>query len=190
MVDEGPVLQANSVLGQTNYIGMHAPTGGSPAKTPLTPGLHPKGAEYLFAEEWDFAVSTGGIRDAENQLIWDGSWQVNQFEAFKKKVLDEEDWVFLVTDPHDIKPYYHRFEPAVGKWENAVHGGQPEGVYADYKDPNPEQTQKTIDNQHALLRAVGDSIEAIGHFAAMLNNAAQLYALADENSCPPSNSTV
>ena len=57
-------------------------------------------------------------------------------------------------------------------------------------DPDPAKTQKTIDGQHALLRAVGDSIESIGHFTAMLNNAAQLYALADENSTPPQNSTV
>ncbi len=171
--------EANNVLGQVNYIGMDKPSGGSAPKDNSRPVLQ------------DFAVATGGIHDAENQLIWSGSDQVSQFESFKKTVLDEEKWVFLVSDPHDIEPYYHQYKaPPPGKAGWVFGGGQAEGVYADYTDPNPDQTAKTIDDQHALLRAVGDSIEAIGHFTAMLNNAAQLYALADENSYPPQGSTV
>jgi hypothetical protein len=106
-------------------------------------------------------------------------------------VLDEEKWVFLVSDPHDMEQYHHDYKaPPPGKAGWIFGGGQAEGTYADFVDPDPGKTAETIDGQHGLLRAVGDSIEAIGHFAAMLNNAAQLYALADENSCPPSNSTV
>ena len=175
----GSTVNANNVLGQVNYIGMDKPTGGDPPKYNNRP------------VEQDFAVSTGGIYDAENQLVWEGSWHVDQFEAFKRKVLDQEKWVFLVSDPHDMEPYHHDYkEPPPGKAGFVFGGGQPEGVYADFVDPDPAKTQQTIDSQHALLRAVGDSIESIGHFTAMLNNAAQLYALADENSTVPQNSTV
>jgi hypothetical protein len=174
-----PAEQANNVLGHVNYIGMEAPTKGDEPKNTNRP------------VELELSVSTGSIRDAEDQLIWSGSYHIDQFEAFKKNVLGEEKWVFLVSDPHDIEVYHHDYKaPPPGKAGFVFGGGQAEGMYADFKDPDPAKTQETIDGQHALLRAVGDSIEAIGHFAAMLNNAAQLYALADENSCPPLNSTV
>src|SRR5262249_24416989 len=137
--------------------------------------------------EQDFAVSTGGIKDAEDQLILSGKWNVEKFEAFKKKVLEEEKWVSLVSDPKDMEPYYHSPHGDTGKdRDNGVIGG----TYADFTDPDPETTQKTIDSQHGLLRAVGDAYEGIGHYIAMLNNAAQMYALADENSYVPEDSTV
>ncbi len=138
-----------------------------------------------------FAVSTGGISDAETTLLAAGSWQVDQFETLKKKVLDEEKWVFLVSDPKDIEPYDHTYQaPAPGKggW---LKGGQEAGHYADYEDPDPTKTQQMIDNQRALLNATASIIKAIGgNYTALLNNAAQLYALSDENSCPPPDSTV
>jgi hypothetical protein len=137
--------------------------------------------------EPEIQVSTSSIRDAENTLIAEGKHQVSEFETFKQKILNEEKWVFLVSDPHDMDPVYHKGGHGKADFMGQV---KPEGTYPDFTDPNPEQTQKTIDGQHSLLNACGGCIESIGHFTAMLNDTAQSYALADEHSFPPTNTAI
>lgn len=166
---------ANNVLGHTNYILIDKPTSNT--------------AEF---DGWkdpvltNFAVSTGGIRDAENQLIWEARYNIPIYEEFKKQVLEDEGWIFLVSDSKDMEPYEHEGKPAkpIGQCKSCATGQVP-GYYADFEDPDPEKTQEQIDGNHALLRAIGDCYAGIGRFTAMLNDSAQLYALSDENSEPP-----
>src|SRR5262249_41262881 len=126
--------------------------------------------------------------------ISEGDNQAAQFEAFKKQLIDNESWVFLVSDPVQLVPTHH--VQTKDGWID-VSGGKPlppgaplgRGDFPDYVDPDPGQTQQMIDGEPQLIRAVGDSIWSIAHFAAMLNNAAQAYALADEELTPVQRST-
>ena len=176
-----PLREANPVIGQGNYIGMERPTGGDPPKDDYRP---------LPPIEQDFAVSTAGIRDAEQKLISSGLWQVDEFETFKKRVLDEEKWVFLVSDPHDIEVYYHdpkdnRGIPLIGTTCAAMGTCTPTSRTRTRRRPRTPSTVSTLCCARSVTR-----LRASEHFTAMLNNAAQLYALADENSTPPQDSTV
>lgn len=158
---------AYSVTGD-NFIGIDAPTASD------------KEPKFTRPEETELTVDCAGIRAAEDVLIDEGETQVSGFESFKKEMTANEKWVFLVSDPDDLVPKQQSSSSAMSKEGPAVPAEK------HYTDPNPGQTQQIIDGEHALIRAIGDSIHSIGSFTAMLNNAAQFYARADLNSMPPS----
>ena len=170
---------ANDVVGRGNYIGVQPGEGTAPTNT---------GAP---AED-RFVVDTAGIRAAENELIWEGDNQATAFEEFKRQLTSNESWVFLVSNPKDMTPTRHKIKPGGEFVDTGVPsppGSTLAGDVPNFTDPDPAKTQQMIDSEHQLIRAAGDSIWSIAHFAAMLNNAAQLYALADESVTPAQRSS-
>ncbi|WP_432990713.1 hypothetical protein [Dactylosporangium sp. CA-233914] len=130
------------------------------------------GDEQPKASEPDgrrFSLTPSTIRDTENKILQELGKQVEDFEGFKKKVLNYGGWVFVAENPGDIGKVVQ------AQGENNKNG--PMDVL--WKDPNPAKTQEIVDGQVSLIRAVGDSIELVAQLVVRLNNAAQIYAEAD-----------
>jgi hypothetical protein len=121
-----------------------------------------------------FRVKPSDIKGLEKKILTELDSQVAEYDTFKKLISDTEGWIFVVQNPASLVPY-----------EQA----KPGGVYspwsgtetkADYTDPDPASTQKIVDSQNALVRALGDTYQLVGEMAAVLNNAAQYYVRADK----------
>jgi len=121
-----------------------------------------------------FTVRPSDIRALESSIMSELDTQVAAFANFKKLIADTEGWIFLVQDPKSMIPY----EQANPTSYSSQYAG--ESYRADFTDPDPETTQKIVDSQNALVRAVGDSYQMVGEMVAMLNNAAQNYVQADK----------
>jgi hypothetical protein len=121
-----------------------------------------------------FTVKPSELKTVEKNIITELDTLVGAYPAFKSLIQDTEGWIFLVRNPADLVPY-----------EQAVPGGyyaQYSGTQtkANYTDPDPESTQRIVDSQNALVRALGDTYQLVGEMAAVLNNAAQNYVKGDK----------
>jgi hypothetical protein len=171
-----------------DYIDLNPPwldKDGNPAKGDPPPDHRPS-SQYNR-----FAVSTSGIRSAETTILAEAYSQKSSFQTFKKDLVSDEGWIYLVSNKHDMEVYWHDEKlPPNTKAGMIFGGGQAAGNYADFTDPNPSQTQETVDAEHALIRAVGDTIESLAHYPVMLNDAVQLYAYTDEQATVPNYTTM
>jgi len=121
-----------------------------------------------------FTVKPSDIRYLEQSIMSELDTQVAAYPAFKKLIADTEGWIFLVQDPKYMIPY----EQANPTSYTSQYAG--ESYKADFTDPDPASTQKFVDSQNALVRALADSYRLVGELVALLNNAAQNYVEADK----------
>jgi hypothetical protein len=121
-----------------------------------------------------FKVKPSDIKALEKKILTELDTQVGEYASFKQLITDTEGWIFLVQTPGALVPY-----------SQATPGGyysqySPPTTKADFTDPDPASTQKIVDSQNALVRALGDAYQLVGEMAAVLNNAAQNYVHADK----------
>ncbi|WFE48814.1 hypothetical protein [Micromonospora sp. WMMD1155] len=122
-------------------------------------------------------VRPSDIKDLEKTIMIELDRQVGDYPAFKDLILNTAGWIFLVSDPEEMKPYTATANGQEGGSYGAPYNPERE---AQFKDPNPESTQAVVDSQNALVRAVADAYQLVGQMTAVLNNAAQNYVHADK----------
>lgn len=121
-----------------------------------------------------FKVKPSDIKGLEKKILTELNTQVAEYDAFKKLITDTEGWIFLVQNPAALVPY-EQAKP--GGYYDRYSGTE---TKADFTDPDPASTQKIVNSQNALVRALGDTYQLVGEMAAVLNNAAQNYVHADK----------
>jgi hypothetical protein len=124
-----------------------------------------------------FKVKPSDIKGLEKKILTELDSQVGEYESFKKLITDTEGWIFLVQNPGALVPH----EQATPTGYTSLSAGYaPPTTKANFTDPDPESTQKIVNSQNALVRALGDAYQLVGEMAAVLNNAAQNYVHADK----------
>ncbi|HWS33952.1 MAG TPA: hypothetical protein VN408_14565 [Actinoplanes sp.] len=158
---------ALSLTGE-NLIGQKPADGNSP------PG--PSAPSSSF-----FEVKPSDIRAVEQTILTELRTQVDGFDKFRRLILNTEGWIFLVQEPgHMDAEYLGDTEITMEESINAVSGNiDTSEPHKAFTDPDPASTQKIIDAQNSLLRAVGGTYALVGQWVAHLNNAAQNYVAAD-----------
>ncbi|MEU8210353.1 hypothetical protein AB0B85_14270 [Micromonospora sp. NPDC049044] len=163
------------VLGENDE---HIPTDNQGVPAPRT---DPATGEPLDPEEpGDTAVkvNVGSLYDAENAMLKLTSAAIDDFESFKNARLENETWVFYAKNKESTEDRTYTRNPEAGEEFFVAF----ETTGPEVEDPNPERTAELIQNQNALLQAIGGAIHRVGRFAGMYNDAAQIYAAADRSS--------
>ncbi|HWS33951.1 MAG TPA: hypothetical protein VN408_14560 [Actinoplanes sp.] len=160
---------ALSLTGE-NLIGQRPKEASEPDPVPTSPS-----SSY-------FEVRPSDIRAVEQTILTELRTQVDGFDTFRRLILNTEGWIFLVERPEQMDedwrpkpkptPSGNRDQYAPGLDLSSLH-------HKPFSDPDTTATQKIIDEQHALLRAVSGAYGLVGHWVAHLNNAAQNYVAAD-----------
>jgi hypothetical protein len=144
--------------------------------------LSDQGADPLKQHQGDvptsspFKVRPSDIKGLEKKIMTELDKQVGEYPAFKQLILDTEGWIFLVQAPGALIPHQQSSGPTSYYSPYNPNGG----FSANYTDPDPGATQKIVDSQNALVRAVGDAYQLVGEMCAVLNNGAQNYVHADK----------
>ena len=121
-----------------------------------------------------FKVKPSELKTVEKNILSELDTLVDGYPAFKKLIQDTEGWIFLVQNPGSLVPYE---QARPGGYYSQYSGTE---TKANYTDPDPESTQRIVDSQNALVRALGDTYQLVGEMAAVLNNAAQNYVKGDK----------
>jgi len=121
-----------------------------------------------------FKVKPSDIKALVKKILNEVDTQVGEYESFKSLIRDTEGWIFLVQNPADLVAHE---QARPGGYYSPYSGTE---WKANYTDPDPDSTQKIVDSQNALVRALGDAYQLVGEMAAVLNNAAQNYVHGDK----------
>ena len=121
-----------------------------------------------------FEVKPSDIKALTKTILTELDKQVDEYGSFKSLIQDTEGWIFLVQYPGALVPH-EKAKP--GSYYTPYGGTE---TKANFTDPDPAATQKIVDSQNALVRALGDAYHLVGEMAAVLNNAAQNYVHADK----------
>ena len=128
-----------------------------------------------------FGVYTGQIEDLENTLLSATQTRVDNYNNLKDYANSTKSWIF--TMPGQTYTI-HKSVP-----QGARPGGAPNTVPVQSStDPNPDTTSQMSDISDNLLKGVADTLELVGQYIALLDNAAQIYGKADMSSKLPSQS--
>jgi hypothetical protein len=126
-----------------------------------------------------YMVSPGSVVAATHPILGHTQAAVADYEAIKSYTAEVNSWIYLQRGPE------------VAGWQDSSGGGwgDPIAVYPHVKSDYENQWAAAVKDVAAasdnLLLQVADAITLAGHFVDAVNNAAQFYSKADQDSFLP-----